>query len=107
MSRNYYNRYTRFVINEVTKPLPFLTIDPKSTDKTVVYNSDRDRLDKFSQQYYNSPYYGWLILQANPEYGGIEFDIPENTIIIVPFPLDRSLEDYQSKVEQYKRLYGE
>jgi len=50
MSRNYYNRYTRFVINEVTKPLPFLTIDPKSTDKTVVYNSDRDRLDKFSQQ---------------------------------------------------------
>jgi hypothetical protein len=47
-----------------------------------------------------------LILQANPEFGGLEFDIPENTVIIVPFPLNKSLEEYQSQVERYKRLYG-
>ena len=41
----------------------------------------------------------------NPEFGGIEFDIPENTIIIVPFPLDMALERYQNQVERYKRLY--
>lgn len=106
MSRNYYNRYTRFVINEVTRPLPFLTIDPKSTDKTVVYNSDRDRLDKFSQQYYNSPYYGWLILLCNPRYGGVEENIPNGEIIRIPFPLTDTIQQYIQAVKKYEDLYG-
>ena len=106
MSRNYYNRYTRFVINEVTRPLPFLTIDPKSTDKTVVYNSDRDRLDKFSQEYYNSPYYGWLILLCNPIYGGVEENIPNGEIIRIPFPLTDTIHQYIQAVKKYEDLYG-
>lgn len=102
----YYDRYKDFKIDGQVKTLPFIKLTTKSSDKRVITDS-KTRFDKLSQQYYGNPYHGWLILQANPEFGGLEFDIPENTIIIVPFPLDRSLEDYQSKVEQYKRLYGE
>ena len=32
-----------------------------------------------------SPYFGWLIMQANPEYGGSEIDIPDNTTLKIPF----------------------
>lgn len=102
----YYDRYKDFKIDGQVKTLPFIKLTTKSSDKRVITDG-KTRFDKLSQQYYGNPYHGWLILQANPEFGGLEFDIPENTIIIVPFPLDKSLEDYQSKVEQYKRLYGE
>ena len=64
------------------------------------------RLDVVSQEYYNVPYYGWLILSANPKFGGMEFDIPENTILTIPFPLMDSLKNYQEKIENYKLYNG-
>jgi hypothetical protein len=101
----YYDRYRDFRRNGSVTTLPFITIPTKPSDKRVVVDK-KTRFDKLSQQYYNNPYHGWLILQANPEFGGLEFDIPENTVIIIPFPLNKSLEDYQNQVERYKRLYG-
>jgi len=101
----YYDRYRDFRIDGQVKTLPFIKLSVKGSDKRVVTDK-KTRFDKLSQQYYGNPYHGWLILQANPEFGGLEFDIPENTIIIVPFPLNKSLEDYQSQVDRYKRLYG-
>jgi len=106
MAKKYFDRYKSFRKNGEVKTLPFIRLKTKSSDKRVV-TDNKTRFDKLSQLYYGNPYHGWLILQANPEFGGLEFDIPENTIIIVPFPLDASLEDYQKQVEQYKRLYGE
>lgn len=104
MARRYYDRYQDFKENGKSTTLPFLKLPVKKTDKRTVTDS-RTRFDKISQQYYGTPYYGWLILQANPEYGGLEFDIPENTIIIVPYPLNTSLQDYQATITRYKRLY--
>lgn len=101
----YYDRYRDFRIDGEVKTLPFIKLPIKSSDKRVLTDI-RTRFDKLSQEYYGNPYHGWLILQANPEFGGLEFDIPENTIIIIPFPLNQSLEGYQSQVERYKRLYG-
>jgi hypothetical protein len=40
--------------------------------------------------------YDWLILYANPDYL-IEFDIPDGTIIRIPFPLERALSEYRTK----------
>lgn len=100
----YYDRYKDFRKNGKMTTLPFIKLPVKGTDKRIVTDS-RTRFDKLSQQYYGNPYHGWLILQMNPEFGGIEFDIPENTIIIIPFPLDMALERYQKQVEKYKRLY--
>ncbi len=101
----YYDRYKDFRENGKMTSLPFIKMRAKDSDKRVVTDS-RTRFDKLSQQYYGNPYHGWLILQLNPQFGGLEFDIPENTIIIIPFPLEKSLERYQEQVDRYKRLYS-
>jgi hypothetical protein len=85
--------------------MPFITIPPKDSDKTVVYNSSRSRLDKLSQLYYNNPYHGWLILLANPQYGGVEENIPNREIIRIPFPFRDSIQQYIDEVEKYNKLY--
>jgi hypothetical protein len=71
------------------------------------YKRGKDRLDKISQEYYNSPLFGWIILQANPLLGSVEFEIPDNSFIRIPFPLISTLQDYKSAVELYKLYYGE
>lgn len=105
MGKEYFDRYQSFKFDGGYKPLPFITISPKSSDKTVVYNSDRSRLDKLSQLYYNNPYHGWLILLANPQYGGVEENIPNREIIRIPFPFRDSLQQYIDEVEKYNKLY--
>ena len=101
----YYDRYRDFRKDGKVTTLPFIKIPVKPSDKRIV-TDNKTRFDKLSQTYYGNPFHGWLILQANPEFGGLEFDIPENTVIIIPFPLNKSLEEYQSQVERYKTLYG-
>lgn len=102
----YYDRYGEFKINGEIKPLPFIKIAPKSTDKIIPYLKNRDRMDKLSQLYYNNPYYGWLIMSANPQYGGLEFDIPNNDLIRIPFPLKVSIQQYIEQVNNYRNLNG-
>ena len=94
MAYQYWNRYSDFLINGEQTVVPFVPIPQKTTDKTYIYKVGRSRLDVVSQEFYNSPYFGWLILQANPQYGGTEWSIPDNAIIIVPFPLQQSLQDF-------------
>ena len=64
-------------------------------------------MDKLSQQYYDNPYHGWLIMLANPQYGGVEENIPDNEIIRIPYPFRDSLQQYIEAVNEYERLYGE
>ena len=102
----YYNRYNEFVVNGDYIMVPNINIPTKSTDRKIVYKVGQSRLDKLSQQFYGSPYYGWLILQANPRYGGQEWNIPDNSLITLPFPLMQSLQDYKSKLDEYFLYYG-
>ena len=60
-----------------------------------------------SQEYYNTPLFGWLIMLANPQLGSIEFEIADNSTVRIPFPLTNSLQDYKRGVELYKLYYGE
>jgi hypothetical protein len=101
----YYDRYESFLKNGKSKLLPFLRIPSKNTDQRVKYDSTK-RLDIISDDYYGSPYYGWLILLANPQYGGLEFDIPDGAIITIPFPLELSLQQYQEAVTNHRNLFG-
>lgn len=103
----YFDRYSDFSQNGNVTPIPGIKLTPKRTDKQVVYKKGFSRLDKFSQQYYRNPYHGFLILLANPEFGGLEFNIPDNSIIRIPFPFNETLEQYQREVDLYKKLYGE
>ena len=86
--------------------VPSIVLTPKSSDRKIVYKVGKTRLDKLSDQFYSSPYYGWLIMQANSTYGGQEWNIQDGTIITVPFPLMQSLEDYKSKLDQHFLYYG-
>jgi hypothetical protein len=103
----YFDRYNKFRIDAEIKPIPGLTIQQESSDKFTVYKQSTSRLDKISNSYYNNPYSGWLIMLANPELGGLEFNIPDSTIIRIPFPYDSAVSRYITQITLHKQLYGE
>lgn len=102
----YFDRYEKFRIEGKILPMPFINIPLAQTDKSVVYKLTRTRLDKLSQTYYNNPYHGFLIMLANPQFGGLEFDIKDGEIIRIPYPFESALDRYIEQVNKYKELYG-
>lgn len=105
-SRQYYNRYNEFLIDGQQTVVPYVNLPSKTTDKRYIYKVGQSRLDKVSQQYYNTPYFGWLIMMANPIYGGQEWNIPDGTILTIPYPLVASLQDYSSQLNNQFFYYG-
>lgn len=103
----YFNRYEYFLEDGEFKIVPGIEIPFRATDKYVKYKKGKDRFDKMSQEYYNTPLFGWLIMLANPKLGSLEFEIPDNSMVRIPFPLINSLQDYKKNVELYKLYYGE
>lgn len=103
----YYDRYKGFRDNSEIKPIPGIIIPVAPTDKPMVYKQGVTRLDKLSELYYTNPYSGWLILQANPEFGGLEFDIPDMSIIRIPYPFEDAISRYITQVSIHKTLYGQ
>ena len=59
--------------------VPSIRLNPKASDRKIVYKTGKSRLDKLSQQFYDSPYYGWLIMLANPNIrgSGVEYSRPD------------------------------
>lgn len=107
MSRNYFDRYQFFEDNGNFRIVPGIEIPIKGTDKYIQYKKGKTRFDKLSQEYYGTPTFGWLILMANQQLGSIEFEIPDNTLVRIPFPLITTLQDYKTGVELYNLYYGE
>ena len=101
-----YNRYNNFVENGTMHLVPFIKIPKKNTDYYEYYELGKSRLDLLSYKYYNDPNYDWLILQANPEYGSLEFNIPNKSLLRIPYPLESTMSQYYADVEKYKELYG-
>ena len=102
----YWNRYNDFLVNGEQTVVPFVKIPSKPTDLRYIYKSGSSRLDKISYEFYESPYFGWLILAANPQYGGMETNIPDNSLLFIPFPLINSLQDYKSAINNHFLYYG-
>ena len=103
---DYYNRYNQFLLNGEQTVVPGLTLPRKSTDIKYVFRAGVSRLDKISQEYYGTPFFGWLILQANPEFGGLEWNIPDGALLTIPFPLVASVQDYEAALNNYFFYYG-
>lgn len=101
-----YSRYERFIDGGNVRHVPFVNIPKKDSDKYVEYDPKSNRLDLLSYQYYDDPNYGWLILQANPELGSMEYMIRRNTVVRVPYPLEDTLIRYASDIDRYEKLYG-
>lgn len=102
----YYNRYQNFVFNGEQTVVPFVLLPSKTTDKRYIYKEGMSRLDKISQDYYGTPYFGWIIMQANPEFGGLESNIYDGALLTIPFPLITSLQDYKTSLDNYFFYYG-
>jgi len=106
MIYQYTNRYSDFLINGQQTVVPFIPLQSKSSDMNHIYIVGQSRLDKISQQYYNSPFFGWLIMQGNPQYSGLEQNIPDGAILTIPYPLIASLQDYKNGLDNYFFYYG-
>ena len=106
MPFQYWNRYTNFLINGEQTVVPFVPVPAKTSDKNYIFIIGQSRLDKASQQFYGSPYFGWLIMAANPQYSGNEYSIPDGAVLTIPFPLVASLQDYKNGLDNYFFYYG-
>lgn len=100
-----YNRYNRFVTNGRYSIVPSIPIPEKSTDYMEIYDQSKTRLDLLSYKYYGDANYDWLIMMANPQYGSMEFNIPNGTVLRIPYPLNITLELYNKAVDRYNDLY--
>jgi hypothetical protein len=106
MALQYYNRYGTFLQNGEQTVVPYVNLPSKVSDKKYIYRVGLSRLDKISQQYYGTPFFGWLILQSNPRYTGFESNIPDGAVLTIPFPLLTSLEEYKSALDNHFLYYG-
>jgi hypothetical protein len=106
MALRYFNRYKTLNSDSKRISAPFIKLTEKTTDLFIVYNTTKSRLDKVSQQYYSVPYYGWLILMANPDVASSEWEIPDNTTLRIPYPLQDTLREYETKLKNRVEYYG-
>jgi hypothetical protein len=96
------NRYRQIISPQrKMQMMPGITISKRETDKYIMYNSMKMRYDTIAAELYGDDLYSWVISLGNPEYF-IEFDIPNNTVIRVPFPLNDVLVEYEQKVVALK-----
>jgi hypothetical protein len=97
-----YNRYSILKKDDgTTEIMPFVDLPKNVGDKFENWNVNFSRLDKLSQKYYGNPFFDFLILYANPQYLN-EFDIPDGTLIRIPFPLAKVKSDYESILTTFK-----
>ncbi len=101
-----YDRYKAFRTDGNVFVPPHIKITPKSTDFFEEYHRGITRLDLVSYDYYGDPGYDWLILMANPDLGNMEFEIPDGSIMRIPYPLNLTLENYNNQIERFYTLDG-
>lgn len=101
-----YSRYDALKKDGAIRIAPFVKIPIKNSDRYEYYEQGISRLDVMSYKHYKDPNYGWLILLANPEVGSLEFNIPTNTLLRIPYPLDISLYAYEQGLKNYDEMYG-
>lgn len=82
------------------KEMPSITISRRNTDKFIIYDKNKERLDYVAGQIYNDETLSRIIMWANPEYF-IEFDIPSGTVIRIPYPLNDVLSEITQKLIDY------
>lgn len=80
------NFYKLLKNNDVLRDMPPIKIKARNSDKFVKYNKNKKRLDVIAGEIYQDETLWRLILWGNPEYF-LEYDIPDNTRIRVPWPL--------------------
>lgn len=101
----YYNFYNPFIENEKITMVPVVKMPIKETDKTYIWNKSIDRMDVVSNKFYGHPHGGRLILMMNSTLGSNEDEIPDNSVLVIPFPYKESLQKWIDLVNKYKNYY--
>lgn len=97
-----YDRYSKFKVNGIVQSrIPFMEIGKSETDLYITYNRRKMRMDTLSYKYYGDANLGWLILQANPKFGGFEYSIPNGVTLRIPYPKDSAINRYESSCNSY------
>jgi hypothetical protein len=97
-----YDRYAILKNGDGTiDAMPFVNLPINPSDKYEFWNSEFSRMDKLSQKYYGNPFYDFFIMYANGQFAS-EFDIPDGTLIRIPFPLMKVKGDYEGILNAYK-----
>ena len=97
---NYYDRYCSFRQEGKIRLIPNLKIEKDGGDLYIKYDKSKMRLDSLSYKYYGDPNYGWLIMLANPKLGSMEFEIPDASIMRIPYPLSSAITRYENDVKR-------
>jgi hypothetical protein len=98
-----YDRYAILKNSDGTiDTMPLVKLPQNASDKFEYWKEGFSRLDKISVKYYGSPYYDFLILLANPSFSS-EWDIPDGTLIRIPFSLNKIKADYEAALMAYKK----
>jgi hypothetical protein len=92
-----YDFYKSLRINDSLKNMPPVSIKKRTTDKSVLYNKQKNRLDTIAGNVYGDETLWRVILWANEQYF-MEFDIPDNKVIRVPFPIQDVLDEVNTKI---------
>ena len=108
MATTLYDRYELFKNNGTMLPVPVIPMQPMDGDKFLVYRKgvSGNRLDNLSLKYYGNSFHGFLIMAANLQYGNREYDIPDGTVIRIPFPFKNAIEQYKNNINEYIYLNG-
>lgn len=92
-----YDFYSLLRKSDSLSDMPPVKIQKRNTDKSVTYNKQRNRLDTVAGTIYQDETLWRVILWANEQYF-MEFDIPDNTIIRVPYPIQDVLTEISTKI---------
>lgn len=92
-----YDFYKPLRINDSLKNMPPVSIKSRKTDKSVLYNKQKNRLDTIAGNVYGDETLWRVILWANEQYF-MEFDIPDNKVIRVPYPIQDVLDEINTKI---------
>ena len=100
-----FDRYAKVRMNGTIGIVPSITIPKSGSDYYETFERGKMMLNDMSYRYYGNPNYDWLIMLANPEYGSMEFNIPEGAELRIPYPLQNAIQYYNSAIDNYNRLY--
>lgn len=102
MIKRDYDRYEILKNNDGSiDNMPFVEIPINNTDKYDEWFEGRSRMDRIANRFYANPFYDFLILYANPQFLTPE-DIPDGTVIRIPFPLAKARKDYEDGLKKIR-----
>lgn len=87
--------------NGTTDQVPFVKIPLSDSDKYETFKLGFTRFDKLALKYYGNETDDFFILMANPKYIS-EFDIEDETLIRIPFPISKVKRDYNDDLKKLR-----